>query len=366
MATSLYAQTPSTLNVLAEESISVGFTHSCAVYDGAAWCWGDGRDGRLGSGNMMESPEPVKVVGLDNGVTAISVSKMHSCAIQNEAAKCWGNNRHDQIGDGTRTQRSEPEDVMLPNHGVTAISASLYAHTCAIQDGKAWCWGAGGGGRLGFGDESDTSIPRGVFGLGSSVTAISAGDRHGCAIHNGAAKCWGSNRYGEIGNSTQTQIPQLKPDPVNGLDGLDITAIAAGGHHSCAVAAAIARCWGQGSKGQLGDGTMVMRLKPVEVKGLNSGATAIAAGWSHTCAIVNAAAHCWGRGEEGQLGNASRVQSSVAVSVEGLDDGVTAIAAGGSFPDSANMQTFMATVVRFIMALSGAGERTAEGQLGRR
>ena len=128
------------LATMVAQTISVGFTHSCAVYDGAAWCWGEGALDRLGDGLTTDSPKPVKVFGLNNGVTAISVSKMHSCAIHNEAAKCWGDNSHGQIGDGTSTPRMTPAEVFGLNR-VTAISAGLYAHTCAIQDGEALCWG---------------------------------------------------------------------------------------------------------------------------------------------------------------------------------------------------------------------------------
>ena len=35
--------------------------------------------------------------------------------------------------------------------------------------------------------------------LDSDVTAISAGNAHTCAIHNGVAKCWGFNSNGQLG-----------------------------------------------------------------------------------------------------------------------------------------------------------------------
>ena len=257
---------------------------------------------------------------------------MHSCAIQNGAVKCWGDNTHGQIGSGDNNMQPQylaPEEVSGLNRGVTAISATLYSHTCAIKDGAGQCWGQNEASRLGR-TTGDTSISGEVSGLNDGVTAISAGNRHGCAVHNEAAKCWGFNGSGQLGDGSTVSTPT--PVSVDGLDGQDndITAITAGGHHSCAVVDATARCWGRGSEGQLGDGTNMQRLLSVEVEGLNSGVTAIAAGWFHTCAIVNAAARCWGFNGNGQLGNNSQVQSSVAVSVQGLDDGVTAIAAGGS------------------------------------
>ena len=58
-----------------------------------------------------------------------------------------------------------------------------------------------------------------------------------------------------------------------------VTAISAGLAHSCAVVDGAAMCWGNdNSVGQLGDGTNIDRLAPVQVIGLASGVTAISAG----------------------------------------------------------------------------------------
>ena len=46
--------------------------------------------GQLGNNTERSSPTPVSVEGLSGGVTAISAGESHSCAIHNGAAKCWG------------------------------------------------------------------------------------------------------------------------------------------------------------------------------------------------------------------------------------------------------------------------------------
>ena len=50
-------------------------THSCAVVDGAAMCWGKNDDEQLGDNTTTERNAPVQVSGLLSGVTAISAGQ---------------------------------------------------------------------------------------------------------------------------------------------------------------------------------------------------------------------------------------------------------------------------------------------------
>jgi alpha-tubulin suppressor-like RCC1 family protein len=84
--------------------------------------------------------------------------------------------------------------------------------------------------------------------------------------------------------------------------------LAVGTAHTCALLAdSTIACWGNGDRGQLGDGMSGKgygQPVPTRIAGL-SGATAIRAGRNTTCAIVGAesAVSCWGEGKLGQLGN---------------------------------------------------------------
>src|SRR5262249_41566862 len=154
--------------------------------------------------------------------------------------------------------------------------------TCAIKTGGAlWCWGDNGNGELGDGTTTQRHVPTPVTGLGSGVTAISAGPYHTCAVKSGGALvCWGDNNPGKLGGGTPAE--RHNPTPVAGLSS-GVRAVAAGSDHTCAITSAGGvKCWGEG--GSLGDGTTAQSSVPVDVPGLQSGVTTIAAGASYTCA----------------------------------------------------------------------------------
>ena len=98
-------------------------------------------------------------------------------------------------------------DVSGLGSGVTAISAGTW-HTCALTiGGGVKCWGDISGGGL---------TPKDVVGLSSGVAAIDAGDSFTCAVTTGGgAKCWGANYFAQLGDGTKES--KSTPTDVVGL-----------------------------------------------------------------------------------------------------------------------------------------------------
>lgn len=294
--------------------ISAGGGHTCALTaSGGVKCWGANNAGQLGDGTQINRLEPVGVIGLSQGVTAISVGAWHSCALlANGGVKCWGGNSDGQLGDGTWVVfRTSPVYVYNLTSGISAISAGG-VHTCALTiSGGGKCWGYGGAGELGDGTGNGSNKPVNVLGLSSGICSIRAGGSHSCAITiSGGLKCWGFNQYGQVGNGTTT-TNVLSPENVVGLSS-GISSVSLDGYHTCALTSlGGVKCWGSNPSGELGDGTIISRITPIDVLGMSSGVSLVDAGGGHTCALTSSGwIKCWGRNNLGQLGDGTIINRS--------------------------------------------------------
>ena len=150
-------------------------------------------------------------------------------------------------------------------------------------NGAVWAWGENNYGQLGNNSSTNSSLPVST-GL-TGITAIAAGGSHSLALaNNNTIWAWGNNGNGQLGDGTT--VDRYTPVPVSGLTG--ITAIGGGGNHSIALKTdGTIWGWGYNNYGQLGDGTTTERLNPVQVVGIND-ATAIGVNCfgDHNLAVV--------------------------------------------------------------------------------
>lgn len=313
---------PVNLEIVSEPLIA-GFAHTCSTITGKALCWGRNIVGQLGNNSTEDSLVPIEVG--PPGITGFAPAKTHTCAVTNGGAWCWGNNQYGQLGNGSTTSSLIPVQVTGLDQGVTAV-ASGRDHSCAIQRGALKCWGNNLTGMLGDGSAGNTSsVPVQVVGLNGNVTAVAGGNNHTCAIVEGGAQCWGNNISGQLGNNSAGD--SYAPVQVFSLTS-GVSAIAAGYAHTCAIMLGKVWCWGGNYKGELGFGGTGNSSVPIQVSGLTGDVSAIAVREEHSCAISSGAALCWGNNHDGQLGNNSTTNSRLPVQVVELTSGVTAIGAG--------------------------------------
>ena len=305
-------------------AVSAGGRHTCGVTAaGAAYCWGTNGSGQLGDGTTTERSSAMLVVG---GLSFTAVHSTgswggddgHTCGVTaGGAVYCWGDNSDGELGDGTTTGRLSPVPV---GGGVSfaALSAG-YVHNCGVTAaGPAYCWGGNSAGELG--DGTTTGRLRPVPVGGGHLTAVSAGLLYTCGLTAaGVTYCWGFNRHGQLGNAVSGQESCARTSSCSTVaGGLTFVAVSAGGFHTCGITAAgAAYCWGNNSRGRLGDGSTTNQSRPVLVAG-GLRFVAVTAGGFHSCGVTAAgAAYCWGDNRSGQLGDGTTMEQSSPVPVAG-------------------------------------------------
>ena len=341
-------------------ALSAGFFHTCALFDdGAVRCWGRIENdivwgtvrGLLGTNavayNQLGFVDPLTSgdVRLPERAVQISAatSGAHSCALlESGAVACWGFSTDGQCGNGTRSEQGADSNEPLPvlRFGAPVIQVKAASgHTCVLlATGEVICWGAGNGGRLGYGDETDRLEPYGKVPIGAPVIQIAAGLSATCALlEGGKVRCWGGNKDGELGyghavaigdDETPEQAASLVGPagrtflggdvPLGGAGVVQITEVVEDRAMCARFAGGAVRCWGKNNKGQLGYGhaeSNATRFAPDQLTfrpaGINRnaggdlalGASALALADGGRCALlVSGSLYCWGDNEDGELG----------------------------------------------------------------
>jgi len=297
--------------------ISSGASHSCAILDdGSVGCWGENSNGQLGDGSRSPSLEPEKSsMPLGREAVEISAGSYHTCTVFDDGSvRCWGDNSFGQLGDGTTIERTSPVTVDL-GEGMSAlgISSGEY-HTCVVlNDRSVKCWGQNVNGQLGDGTTIDRSSPVLADLDGGDALLVSTGSYHTCAIMSDRkVMCWGDNWNGQIGDGTNVDrmTPVEIPIPSNG----SAASLGTGAMHSCiGMDDGSIFCWGYNAYGQLGNGHNGNSNSPVTVPlSSNQFASSVQVGLFHSCALFDSGeVACWGDNSNGQLGDGTQIGSTV-------------------------------------------------------
>ncbi|MFZ4599436.1 MAG: RCC1 domain-containing protein [Terrimicrobiaceae bacterium] len=299
--------------------ISAGSTTSMGLrFNGTAWAWGPGYNGRLGDGTTVTKSSPVPVVG---GLLWCKVSTtQHTIAIRNNGTLwSWGVNLYGRLGDGTTVSKSSPVSVVGGFTDWCQVSAGG-SHSLGVRtNGTAWAWGYNSYGRLGDGTTVNKSSPVSVVGGFTDWCQVSgaATGSHNLGVRtNGTAWAWGCNYQGQLGDGTTVN----KSSPVSVIGGFtDWCQVSAGRAHSLGVRTnGTAWAWGINNQGQLGEGGYTGRSSPRSVVGGFTDWCQVSAGYNHSAGVrTNGTAWAWGLNTCGRLGDCTTATKLSPVSIIG-------------------------------------------------
>ena len=351
--------------------VGVGEKYACIISNGALACWGDATLGQLANGSFSNTTRRVtpdwsgqSTIGVYQGAAGsyfafsapgpISAGKNFRCTSANAVLFCWGANALGQLGTGSTADQGQPTMANvdnLPHFTLSDGTVSSFTpserltsggdHSCMItvngSGPSLYCWGANTYGELGTNDYTSKNTATAVvtnniwnsyperWASDARVTEVSAGPRNTCAVADSALYCWGDRTSGIVSSSSTTGS-ETAPVLVRAFKDMQVTSVAVGTNHACAIVNGDGYCWGNNTDCATGhtpcSGTISIyctststcntRLAATKITSgtaataygnLSTGTfTQIAAGEGFTCAIINGTASCWGKNDKGQTG----------------------------------------------------------------
>lgn len=181
--------------------------------------------------------------------------------------------------------------------------------TCALdRTGAVYCWGSNGN-FFEFGVPPSTlaGSPSPVQVTIPPLRSLAAGvGTHFCGIESDRdAICWGRGTFGQLGRGS---LGSTGNGPANVLGDIQWQDISVGRITTCGLARdGTGYCWGINQRGEVGVDTVptgTNALAPRKVVDGDVKFRSIAAGWRHACGIATTGqTFCWGNNDVGELGN---------------------------------------------------------------
>jgi len=330
---------------------------SAASAPGKVFAWGEDSRGQLGLGPgsplcrivLSEGEEerpcvstPTAVPGVTTATEA-SVGEYHNLILEADGTVlAAGSDEYGQLGDAGTTDRS----TFAPVSGITTakqISAGRNFSLALLENGQIMAWGENSEGQLGagevifgevFGPETCEGsacglTPIAVPGIGTA-TQVAAGERFALALlANGQVMAWGEGARGQLGNGTQAS-PSPVPGPVDlsGFSSRPVEVAAKGETAFARLENGEVIGWGDREYcAAIGDGgNEGFASTPVKVD-LPSAATQISAGLNDSLAtLANGTVAAWGCNVFGELGIEGVAEAATPQVIPGLG-GVVEVAA---------------------------------------
>ena len=315
------------------KQISSGQTSACGLtYRNVTWCWGSNALSALGVGDDQPRYAPARVL-TDLRFDTISAGGVQQCGrLPSNDVYCWGmqhtkptlvtGRKFTWVSSGNGScgidmggallcwNGPDGAPVITPtliDNGPFRVSAMGY-YICAIDmSQRGFCQGGNTRGELGFAGPGSSRFTQPVTGV--RLTSIAPSNLHACGIDvDGVGWCWGTNTFGQVGSAS---VGESTPAPTRVDGNLRFRSISVGLDHSCGLATdGSAWCWGDGTHGQLGNGSTAQQKVPVRVTS-SVPFVDLDAGMYFTCAIGNDGfTYCWGNNSNGEMGDGTMLRKS--------------------------------------------------------
>jgi alpha-tubulin suppressor-like RCC1 family protein len=291
--------------------VSCGLGHALFLLQaGRVYSWGNGGNGRLGLGDVLDRTEACPVSLLDHEqISAVQCGASHSMALTSAGrVYSWGKNTQGQCGHGSVDDQVKPAVIRRLEDCVVVQLAAGWEHSLALTDeGRMYSWGCG------YKDSRRGVIPP-VLGLGHNefrlvpelissvetvkVVKIACGWDHCLALDDkGRVLSWGSGQNGKLGmgsednvsipcyipllggDAEEEELEQLKSKNSLSEDeekkkaaaaaaaAVVVVHLAAGCEHTAVLTATGELfTWGHGDGGRLGQGTNAQCFVPSKVQ----------------------------------------------------------------------------------------------------
>lgn len=260
--------------------ISMGDNNAAALADdGTVATWGYYVGQNLGGTSSDRATYPNQVRKADgtllSNVAQIASGDGFTLALtRGGQVYAWGYTNADVggpvyagVGDTRAAIPITRADNGQPLTNIVAVSAGYFVSLALGADGSVWAWGDNGLGELGQGDQKTytgavkVKSPDGQSFLGN-IKMVAAGGSHALALdQSGNVWSWGYSQQGQLGdgpnhprlNQGTLPAPVVSPQGTGQLSGA--VAITAGNMHSSALMAdGSLFIWGDGFRGNLGQG----------------------------------------------------------------------------------------------------------------
>jgi len=300
------------------------------TFDGKLFGWGTQTAGQLGVNDVVLRSQPTQIASL-TGLVLDSVSSpvsitfissfvagdLFSVGTSSGNLYSWGNGANGRLGSGATTSRSTPTQVGALNTWLS-VSTGGTENTFALTTSyNLYSWGRNNIGQVGDNTTVDKSSPvqigaalntnlmtdmiKTVAQVGaSSWSQISAGDFHAYAIRtDGGLFTWGKNDQGQLGQNIATTIHRSSPVQIGAGTW---SVISAGNSFGAAITSAgNLQTTGLNDKGQQGAASVVGRSAFTAV-GASSWTAVSAGATSMIGTTLSNLTFVWGTNTSGQLG----------------------------------------------------------------